>query len=86
MIQRGFLRGQLVFETPVAWMDPGNAVARIGIDHATAMVAGELDMLELEFPDCPPEDRFFRIGTNPAWMVSPISLELSKGTSDAPTD
>jgi len=77
MIERGYLRGVLVFETPVRWVQPGGgALAELGARHALAMDAGELDMVELEFPDCPVNDRFFRIGTNPAGMREPIGIDL----------
>jgi len=74
MIERGFLGDRLVYETPVRWVQASDAVAELAERHAQAMAAGELDMVELEFPDCPPDDRFFRIGTNPAGMVVPIEF------------
>jgi hypothetical protein len=77
MIERGYLRGVLVFEKPVRWVQPGGgALAEIGKRHAQAVAAGELDMVELEFPDCPVNDRFFRIGTNPVGMREPIGIDL----------
>jgi len=77
-IERGFLKGQLVFETPARWRQPDNAVRAMGIKHAQAMAAGEIDMVELEFPDCQPEDRYFRLGTNPSGMVAPIEIDLTQ--------
>ncbi|HET7239317.1 MAG TPA: hypothetical protein VFI76_09830, partial [Terrimicrobiaceae bacterium] len=69
---------QLVFETPVRWVQASAAVAEIAERHAHAMATGELDMVELEFPDCPVNDRYFRIGTNPAGMRRPIAIDLEK--------
>jgi len=71
VIERGYLRGERVFEKRVRWVRADKAVAELAERHAQAMAAGEWDMVELEFPDCPPDDRFFRIGTNPAGMVRP---------------
>jgi len=71
MIERGYLGPQLVYEKPVRWVEASAALAELAERHAQAMAAGKLDMVELEFPDCPPDDRYFRIGTNPAGMVRP---------------
>lgn len=76
MIERGYLGPQLVYEKPARWVQASAAVAEIAERHAQAMAAGELDMVELEFPDCPPDDRFFRIGTNPAGMREPMEFDL----------
>lgn len=76
MIERGYLGDRLVFETPVRWVQATDALAELAERHAQAMAAGELDMVELEFPDCPPDDRYFRIGTNAAGMVLPIEFRL----------
>ena len=74
IIERGFLGPHLVFEKPAVWIEPGKAVADIGARHAQAMAAGDIDMVELEFPDLPPDDRYFRIGVNPAGMRLPVNL------------
>jgi len=76
MIERGFLGDRLVYETPVRWVQATDAVAELAERHAQAMAAGELDMVELEFPDCPVHDRFFRIGTNSAGMREPLEFDL----------
>jgi hypothetical protein len=78
MIERGFLGPRLVYETPVRWVQASAALAELAERHAQAMAAGELDMVEMEFPDCPPDDRFFRIGTNAAGMVRPVLRNLDK--------
>lgn len=44
--------------------------------HANEMASHELHMIELYFPDCPPEDQYFRIGTDPRGMVNPIGVRL----------
>jgi hypothetical protein len=76
VIERGYLAGRLVFQQPheISEAEAGNLATR----HASAMIEGLIDMVELEFPDCPPEDRFFRIGMNPDGMVAPIALNLSR--------
>lgn len=76
-IERGYLRGELVFERPFRVLIRAHkAMARLGAKHAQAMAAGELDMVELEFPDWPVADRFFRIGTNPEGMREPMEIDL----------
>jgi hypothetical protein len=52
----------------------------LGVEHATAMSAGEIDMIEIEFVDEPdPLARYFRWGTNPAGMVQPVAIRPRKG-------
>lgn len=77
VIERGFLRGKTVFQKPVRWIHMSE-VRGLGAKHALAIAVGELDMVELEFPDCPLHDRFFRIGTNPDGMKLPVGLDLEK--------
>jgi len=48
--------------------------------HANGIIAGVIDMIELEFPDCPMEDRYFRIGVNPEGIVMPIAFDLENET------
>jgi hypothetical protein len=72
VIERGYLAGRLVFQRPHEISEAD--AASLAAQHAAGMCAWEIDMVELEFPDCPPEDRFFRIGVNAAGMVAPIAL------------
>jgi hypothetical protein len=56
-----------------------NLVADLATEHAAAMKAGTLSMVEIEFLDDPnPDERFFRIGTDPSGMVIPIAIDLEK--------
>ena len=51
--------------------------AELGTEHAQAMADGMLDMVEIEFLDEPDvNQRFFRIGTNPAGMRLPVEIKL----------
>jgi len=78
VIERGFLKGQLVYERPARWWSADAVVAEMGRIKARRMVRiGRIDMVELEFPDLPPQDRFFRIGVNPQLMVKPQQISCS---------
>jgi hypothetical protein len=78
---RGFLGPVRQFEERIE-VDESNLdvlVAGLAIKHSSAIAAGMLDMIELEFLDDPdPDARFFRIGTNPAGMVMPFPINLGK--------
>jgi hypothetical protein len=84
LITRGFLGRKVVFEEPVVVHNGAEmeaVIPKLGEEHATAMAAGEIDMIEIEFIDDPnPNDRFFRFGTNPAGMVIPLAVDLEKTT------
>jgi hypothetical protein len=46
-------------------------------EHADAMAAKTLDMVEIEFLDEPDvNQRYLRLGTNSAGMVAPMRLKL----------
>jgi len=76
LIIRGYLGRKVVFEHPQTadTSELESVVERAAMAHVEAMVAGTIDMVELEFPDCPPHDRYFRIGVNPDGMVIPIGI------------
>lgn len=77
VIVRGFLKGIPIFSDhqEIALDDMEGAIGRAGEQHARMTLAGDIDMIEIEFPDEPnPNQRFFRIGTNPAGMVAPIRV------------
>ena len=73
---RGYLNGEHVF-TDFQEIGPedGELVERIAAQHAYLTLQGEIDMIEIEWLDEPdPNQRFFRIGTNPAGMVAPVEI------------
>lgn len=70
---RGYLNGEHVF-TDFQEVKPEDyeLVERIAKQHAYLTIHGEIDMIEIEWLDEPDQNqRFFRIGTNPADMVLP---------------
>jgi hypothetical protein len=79
LIVRGYRKKELLFEEhhTITEADLENFLPRLGLQHAEAMAAGRLGMVEIEFLDSPdPEDRFFRIGVETDGMVMPIALKL----------
>src|SRR5262245_29387896 len=78
VIIRGFLGKTVVFEEHLerTMNQLDDLLPELGEKHAKSMAAGKLHMIELEFPDMPLEDRFFRFGTHPAGMVIPIRFEI----------
>jgi hypothetical protein len=79
MVARGYLGDELVFRENITLDEEQleNVVADMALRHSAAMAADELDMIEFEFLDEPdPDQRFFRIGTNPDGMVMPIEVDL----------
>ena len=76
---RGFADGRLKFEdrvdVPLAGLD--QVLPKLATQHATALAAHELHMIEIEFLDEPNEqERYFRFGTDPSGMVLPIEIPL----------
>jgi hypothetical protein len=79
---RGFLKRRVMFNRPMT-MDADaleQVLPDLAAEHAAAMNLGALDMIELEFLDEPNQlERYFRFGVNPAGMVMPIEIDLTKG-------
>ena len=81
LVIRGFVGAKILFEDRVTLDDAQleNLLPRLAKKHAAAMAAHELHMLEFEFLDEPDlNERFFRIGTDPAGMVMPVEIDLTK--------
>jgi hypothetical protein len=80
IIVRSFLQQVLQAEERVTLKtarEEKQLIPKLAEKHAEAMGAGRLDMIEIEFLDVPDiNERFFRLGTNPAGMVIPIGLKL----------
>lgn len=76
---RGYAAGEVRWKESVL-VDSNrleSVVSDMANRHAAAMAAHELHMIEFEFLDDPnPNQRFFRIGTDPSGMVIPIGFEL----------
>jgi hypothetical protein len=76
---RGFLGRRKLFESqvPIESSALDQLLPDLAETHSTAMAAGELDMIEIEFLDEPNvNERFFRIGTNSRGMVKPMAIDL----------
>jgi len=78
LIIRGYLGRKVVFEQPQTAdaSELESVVERVAIEHAQAMAAGTIDMVELEFPEFPLHERYFRFGVNPEGMVMPVVIFL----------
>lgn len=76
VIVRGFLKGSHVFSDHQELdADKPGFTRRIAEQHARMTLAGDIDMIEIEFLDEPdPNQRFLRIGTNPLDMVIPLRI------------
>ena len=76
---RGYAAGVLQFEDRLELNERelGLLLPTLAEEHANAMAAGRLSMIEIEFLDEPdPLTRYFRIGTDPSGMVIPIQVQL----------
>jgi hypothetical protein len=76
---RGYAAGVLQFENRLERNERelGLLLPTLAEEHANAMAAGRLSMIEIEFLDEPdPLTRYFRIGTDPSGMVIPIQVQL----------
>lgn len=82
---RGFVAGAQQFEDLLELNDDAELDARIAMlanDHAEALAAHALHMIEIEFLDEPnPLQRFFRFGTDPRFMRRPVMVDLTKGNA-----
>lgn len=62
-------------DVPIA--DMHRVLPALAEQHATKLASHELHMIEIEFLDEPdPNERFFRFGTDPSGMVSPIAFSV----------
>jgi hypothetical protein len=76
---RGFAGGVLQFEdrVEVESEEMDAVLPALAEKHAAALEEHSLHMIEIEFLDEPnPDDRFFRLGTDPSGMVAPIAIDL----------
>lgn len=74
---RGFAGGKVQFEdrVDVDLARVEDVLFELAEKHAAAMTSHKLHMIEVEFLDEPdPNERFFRFGTDPSHMVSPIEV------------
>ena len=81
LVIRGFVGAKILFEDRVNVTEDQleDLLPRMAETHAAAMASCELHMLEFEFLDEPDlNERFFRIGTDPAGMVMPVEIDLTK--------
>jgi hypothetical protein len=78
---RGFAAGVKVFEDEfcVDESDTGELIGCLAEEHAAAMAAHPLHMIEIEFLDeSDPNQRFFRFGTDPGGIVLPLRVYLAE--------
>ena len=81
LVIRGYAGKELKFEerveVPVAKMH--EVLPGLAEKHATALVAHDLHMIEIEFLDEPDvNERFFRFGSDPGGMVQPFAVPLGE--------
>jgi hypothetical protein len=74
---RGFIGGVKQFEERIDVSESADELEGVAERHSLRLLAlpgGEKHMIELEFLDEPdPLQRFFRVGTDPSAMVTPIA-------------
>lgn len=78
---RGFASGRIEFEefADLGDDDIEDLLPELATRHGEQMAAHSLHMIEIEFLDEPNQDeRFFRFGTDPSWMVAPLRVDLAK--------
>lgn len=78
---RGYAAGKQQFQDLVD-IDPQDLedlLPDLATKHAAALAGHTLHMIEIEFLDEPNvNERFFRLGTDPAGMVMPLKVDLTK--------
>jgi hypothetical protein len=80
VIIRGFSDGACIF-TESRGVEDSQAEAvfeELGYRHADLMSEDKPWMVEIEFPDEPVSERFFRFGSDPRGMVEPLAVIISK--------
>ena len=79
---RGFVAGQKQFEDLLVLNDDSkleSTIEHLANNHAEALTAHALHMIEIEFLDEPnPLARFFRFGSDPRMMRRPMMIDLTK--------
>jgi hypothetical protein len=76
---RGYAGTVKLFEDCVSFEEEAldTLISDLAEKHAEAMARHDLHMVEIEFLDEPNRDeRFFRFGTDPSLMVSPVEVKL----------
>lgn len=79
LMVRGYLGRTLQFERAVNVDSDGldGVLPALAEEHANAMAAGELGMIEIEFLDEKDvNERYFRLGVDPRGMVRPVGYKL----------
>jgi hypothetical protein len=78
---RGFIGRVKVLEELADVDDEGDGMEALVEKHAIHLLTlpgGERHMIEIEFLDEPdPLQRFFRIGTDPDQMITPVAVRVS---------
>lgn len=78
---RGYAGRKLAFEDRVDLpeIELDNLLPELAKKHGEALAEFRLHMIEIEFLDEPnPNERFFRMGTDPRGMVMPVEIDLKK--------
>lgn len=78
MAIRGFAEGRKIFEDFISVDDADleDLAPTLIETHALQLSAHPLHMIEIELLDAPCEERFFRFGTDPSGMVTPLEIRL----------
>ena len=78
VIVRGFLGKAIIFQTRATITEEQIApfIQEMAEEHAQACADGRIGMIEVEFPEFPPNERFCRMGPDTTRMVNPIRVDL----------